>query len=369
VRWAKDETEIGTGRRGEVLLHPSQAREVELTPARVVHFHSQQPPLSVRGAQRSTVGVNTRHELGPRVSPVLQGELASLPPRRAPSPVVVRWKLEATATPTANKARQTWRVPAEEPVQATLECWNFGATPLSGTWEVEMPKGWRIPDGQTSAPIINPTGVVTLAAGQKQVVPLMFQSVMTNGAGDVGRFTATWRGAEGSVDVASVRLEPDEPLADPWHRFGWRDFQPRPGHPGAWQVYATGSDTFSLEMREPSGDLRDAMIQWRLPQGATSEDVLQLSLRLAAAGRPAFGQLFLVTDGGEVWRYDEWSEVGREGREWSVRLGDGGPTIWSRARTWGEPEVGKGRWLLLRLQGLEPGMVFEGTLPTLSRGR
>lgn len=368
MRWDKNETEIGTGRRGEVLLHPDQARDVELNPARVVHFHSQQPPRSVHGARRSAVG--PLHGRGPRVSPVLQRELATLPPRREPSPVVVRWALVTPAT--AHKPRQTWRVPTEEPVQANLEFWNLGETPLSGTWQVEVPRGWRIPDIHRAAPLVNPTGVITLAAGQRQVVPLSLQAVKANGAGEIGigRFTATWRGAEGSVDVASIRLESsDGSLADPWHRFGWRDFQPRSGHPEAWQVFDTGSNTFSLEVRETAGDLRDAMIQWRLPRGATSEDVLQLTLRLVSAGGPAFGQLFLVTDGGEVWRYDEWSEVGREGREWQVRLGDGGPTIWSRARTWGEPEVGKGRWLLLRLQGLEPGMVFEGTLPALSRGR
>lgn len=360
VAWPRDWNEVRLGLDGATALAPSQVAVLEPTPWRNIHVLGPPAPFRLKDCRWIPWSVSKPAADLASIPARAREELKNLPPRREPSPVVVRWKTSRPAI--EDKPSQTVRLPAGEAfADATIELHNFSNQPISGEWNLDAPPGWSV----LGPPRPHTWTIPPLA---KREVRLRVSPREEPGAKpDVpARFRARWTGADGHTDEASVRWLAETSQRSIWWRWGWRDFIADPRHADAWQVYAQDDEVSSLEVRTVRGANREMAVHWKIPRAAMESDQLRLSLRhVQGRGRPHV-QIQMTTAEGETWRYGELTALGKE--PWSVNavLGDFSPAIWSRHRTFLFPPVEKARWISLMFQGVEPGDVIEVRAPSLS---
>jgi hypothetical protein len=378
VRWPSGFQEIGMGFDGGVAAAPSQLPFVELTPERNVHFRTPPSRFRLSGCRwdRIEAPKASRDDLGKlRVNRGVRSELRhSLPPRRRPSPVVVRWSAGTGWRP--DKPSQSYRMAPEHDAQGVVEIFNFGAEAAQGRWDMDVPTGWRcwqemelegLPN-EVTTPTPFRGGALEIPPLSKRRLAMRIESSRRWTTEPV-RMTVRWRGDDGEQDQASVRWQVERQDLTSWHRFGWREFQAHGSQPDAWHVFEMEPGNFSLEIRRHFGPQRGAFVTWELPRGTRSLDRFRatVSSRSGAGAGKTYAQLFLVTPDGEVWRYDEWVALSTDGVHWDAGLEDFAPTAWSRHRTMIRPPVETARWLVMRFQGLESGQVIQVSEPALCR--
>ncbi|MBL9138388.1 MAG: hypothetical protein JNK85_21145 [Verrucomicrobiales bacterium] len=369
LRWPRSVPEIHVGLDAATSLVPSQMPQVELAPERNVHWRTPPGRFELEGCRWERLNAplespSMRRTSAPGWKRSLRRELATVPAAGTlRSTVVVRWR--AGSGWVTDKPSQTQRLLRGARGDASLDLYNFGVEPVRGRWEIETPTGWTCGTSSISdASVCH--GDVVIQPQSHVAVPV---SVQCSGVapGDSGRVRIRWRAEDGAADDASVLWQPVVENPTAWHRFGWRDFLARGSQPDAWQVFETHPGEYTFEIRRPGGPQGDVALFLELPRGKQTRDWFCARVKApSAAGRP-FGQLFLMTADGEVWRHGEWRELTPEGWEWRAALGDFSPTVWSRRRTMVEPPVSEARWLVLRFQGLAPGQVLEVIDPALCR--
>ncbi|MCC6233671.1 MAG: hypothetical protein IT580_13560 [Verrucomicrobiales bacterium] len=358
VNWSKGTAEVRIGLEGETALAPEQVAALELSPSRVQH-------LRVRDVALPRVtGCDWRrgdHDGGVQVRRFWRRELSALPPPTPPSPVVLQWIIGAGAR--SEKPSQTVNIAGDVDGGVRLRATNLGNEEVHGHWRVEAPSGWQISTGSHEG---TTAGAWTLPASATIEVPVHVRA--RRGAGghatEPARLSAAWRDCCGRQDQASIRLRAPPPDGETegkqMRTISWREWRPRPGHPGAWQVLQAAPGTCHLEVREPAGSQSDAVVCWEVPRGMTVQDGWGADVRRVATGGRVFSQLSLVTRDGEVWRYGELRELPAS-EPWRVRaaLGDFAPTVWSRHLHFGQPDPRRVRWVLMRFQGVHEGDVLE----------
>jgi hypothetical protein len=364
VQWPKQISEVRAGIQGDVVLDPVQLRTVDLTPENVLHLRTAPHRYHLENCRWVRPSRVPGSE--PTIFPRARRELRTIPPQSRPSPVVLRFRPESPFKP--DKPSQTLRLPTGEFGKATLEFHNFSDGALRGSWTADVPPGWTL-DSSPPTALSGEHGshrVLHVPAKTRVAVALRMAHHEANSE-DPGRLTLAWRGDDGSSDVVSVRLEREPQPGFPWFPFGWRDFVPRPEFAAAWQVFETAPGHFTLEIREPVGNQRDAVLYLPLPKGIRATDAFTTAIRSPRHDSRVFVQAFLLTGNSEVWRYGEWEQIPADGLSLRARLGDFSPTIWSRHRTFLFPPVHKARWLALRFQGLEAGQLVELEEPSIRR--
>ncbi len=364
IDWPAAVREIRTGRGGTVSLDPGQIGMVELRPERNLHFRTGPARFRLEGCR--WVAVRQWLEQDVRIPPAARDALDGLPPRRAPSPVVVRFRPGPDWR--ADKPRQTLQLTGDEGT-AAIQVHNFSEDTVEGEWTLQAPAGWSVVAAGEEVNAREIRGRVEVEGLSRREIPVRL--LPRDGASaEPGRVVVRWKAGDGAVDQASVRVERERRVGEPWHRYDWRAFTPRPDDLAAWQVYVSGGETFTLEIREPSGPQGEATVLLPVPRGARESDVFTATLRIApgSAGRHVFAQAFLMTASGETWRHGEWTAIPHDGLTLNAGLGDFAPTIWSRHRTLLFPDLREARWLALRFQAAVPGTMVEVDRPGLARG-
>ncbi|MBX3746982.1 MAG: hypothetical protein KF833_16865 [Verrucomicrobiae bacterium] len=368
VTWPEGTPFVHFGLDSGVLLDPAQLPAIDLAPERTFHLRTGPAPYQLAEVRWEPF----RRELGapPRIAPDLERELDSLPPRREPSPVVLRLRMSDAWT--EDKPRQSLRLAAETKGDARLELRNFTDRPVRGTWRIDAPEGWSAgpATGGEARPDREPGpslgGSVEVAPLARLDIPVRFTR-RPDLPSEPRRVRLTWRDEAGRVDAASVRFEPDLPPPPIWRRYTARDLVPRAGQHGATQIFQIEPDRVAIEVRQPGDAHRDAMFYLALPGIVRGSDVFTTRIHAEPGPTPTFAQAFLFTAHGEVWRHGELESVPADGLAIRAGLGEFAPTIWSRHRDFGAPAMAEARWLAIRFQGLAPGQLVELEEPALRR--
>lgn len=361
LRWRDPGSQVRVGMAGETPWAAAQLEQLELTPERNLHLRAAGSLPDVEGGRWMDVAAPVET---PRVRAPWRRELDALPrvtngPR---SPVVVRIVADGGGN-RVEKPGQRVRVSSRWGGPLTVQLHNFGKE-ASGRWSLEVAEPWRLQDvGRGTPPGRTLDGDARVASLQRQdlsftlIPPAEDRRVIREPA----RLWARWRGADGSEDVASIRIAAEPGMPAERHRIGWRGLRPRPVDPATWRVFESQPGVLHVESMEPAGPLRDAAIRWEVPRAAKAGGAwLEGALRTVQARGRVHAQLFAVTDEGEVWRYGEWRELSGETplllrASWE----DYEPTVWSRHHDFGGVDATRVRWMVLRLQGLSAGDVVE----------
>ena len=359
VDWPKRWNEVRLGFDGDTALAPSQVVALEPTPWRNLHVHGPSEPFRLKGCRWipwSASNVET-----PSIESRARKELDSLPPRRAPSPVVVRWRMPSPFV--TDKASQTVRLPSGEVLaDTTIQFHNFSDQPQSGEWSLDAPPGWSV----LGPP---PPHRLTIPPLDRREVRLRLSPREEAGArpGMPGRLNARWTDAIGHVDEASVRLVADAAGLSTWWEWSWRNFLADPRQADTWQVYARDEGGSTIEVRSVGGLNREIAVHLKLPRGVQETDRFRVTLRHVSGGGFPHVQIHMTTATGETWRYGEMLALEHEFAKVDAALGDFSPAIWSRHRTFLFPPVAEAIGLTLQFQGMEPGDVIEFDRPSLGR--
>jgi len=358
--WPQAWNEIRVGIEGETALAPSQLQEFNLSSDGNLHLHG--PAVRFGISDCRWVPWTDGDELRPQIHRSTREALNAVPPVRKPSPVVVRFRPDASMV--ADKPAQVLKVSAEGGGSGQLDFYNFSDQPQRGAWVMTPPPGWSM-GGEV------PEHALEVPAMSRREVAVQFRPAKDAGeSGDPlepGRFTARWEGADGSVDESSVRVVVDRPPGRVWHKWDWRQIVSSPGRADAWQLFVQEDQTITVDVRSPWGLNREVALHVALPQGAELDDLFAMSLRKVRGRGTPFVQVHLTTAEGETWRHGELMELESKPSTVEARLGDFSPAIWGRHRTLLFPPVEKARWLSLLIQGVQAGDVLELRDPRLSR--
>ncbi len=377
IHWPRDVHELRIGLDGESVLSPEQLPTVELAPDHNIYFSSHPGRYRVSGCEWLKISDGPLRARAP--DPLTESLFACLPPRRSPSPVVTRFAFNSEWT--VDKPSESWGIPPDTSAAAKLEFYNFSEEPRDGTWALEAPEGWTVKIGPSSDESAGTTVESRAAATSRQFGAPIHMAPLTRleiplrlycgrqVAPGPARLSLGWEGHDGSADSATVLLAPKSELPEPWWRFRWQDFMPRPDEPEAWQVFEISQGTFSLEVRSADANRPDALLFLALPEGIDSSDVFSVALQCDLGPENVWAEVFLLTPRGEVWRHGDWQRLKRDGIRVRAVLRDFAPTIWSRHRSLVLPAVKQARWLAIRFQGVARGQVIEIAQPALSRPR
>lgn len=350
--WPRDWNEVRVGIEGETALAPSQLPEFNLTPEGNVHFHG--PPVRFALSDCRWVAWSDEEPAFPRLPRSTELALQAVPPIRPPSPVVVRFRPDASMV--ADKPAQVLKVSAERGGSGRLEFYNFSDQPQRGAWTMTPPPGWATGDEPTEQALEVPPM-------SRREVAVRFRPAQDVGTVadrlEPGRFTARWQGADGSVDESSVRVMVDRSPGRVWHRWDWRHVVSSPGRAEAWQMFVQEEGAITVDVRSPWGLNREVALHLPLPKGVEDGDLFSVSLRRVRGRGTPFVQLQLTTEEGETWRHGELVALESKPSAIEARLGDFSPAIWGRHRTLLFPPLDKARWVSLLIQGVQPGDVLE----------
>lgn len=362
MRWSRGVESVQLGIDSATTLHSSQLSTVELTPEHNVFLRTASGRVLLEDCR--WVPISRTDESAPRISRKARREIGDLPPRRSPSPTVVRLKMDEAWI--SEKPAQSYRWRPEEAARLTLQLHNFSDAAQKGRVQFEVPEGWSFEARSGFSNALEGSELLTVPALGRLDVPLQ-ASVSASAPNHPGRLTVRWQGEDSSEDEASIRLQPERPTPPVWRAYQWRDFRPRSDWPEGWQIFEIGPDVFSVEIKAPGPMRPDALVLLPVPRGTRDSDSFSCRLRMSQGRTKVWAQVFLLTDDGEAWRYSEWQVIPQEGLSLMARLEDFAPTIWSRHTTFLFPPVERARWIAIRFQGVQAGDVIEVDTPAIRR--
>lgn len=244
-----------------------------------------------------------------------------------------------------SRARVGYRYPADVPLRFGLRWHNFSEQPRPGSWELNLPAGWRhepgsVLRGSLTLPPLSDSNVVVVLRPPQGISPARRD-----------RLTLRWRGADGETDRCVVQLAADGPASGPQETFS-PDWQTSAGQAIQWTRI---ENRLMLTKRAP-GVTPDLILPLHGLRQLQPDDVFRFRLRLADPSRTVLLRSELITPRREVFRHGEDQPVGPGWQTFELRVGDLTPAFWSHAGR-GDPTAS--RYLRLNLFGLTEGESLE----------
>lgn len=310
----------------------------------------------------------------------------------APSPVVLQLNWEPPAV-TIHKPSQTYRYNPRLPLLAWLDIYNFSDVAQLGDVRSELPTEWAIQcsqsgdglcaSGKPASPkrelrtrvSVPSFGRVRLAlrfypeAGGRRGDPVLSResSIQHPGASGEAQLpmrrmvNLRWQGENGLADRCAAWIEAEPVGLAPNVTLPLRDWKPTPEQPQQWGISFPHSDSIRLRLLDPPspGSMASAILPFPAIVALREEDLLCLELRLIPPRPHTTYRVNLITSEREVFRYTEDQWFGNYWTKVAWRIGDLGPTFWSRYGPDYRLPVSRLRHLRLSFGNLEAGDQVE----------